>query len=215
MMMVSAKQLSEISARVESARLSGELGLSRRAQALLAGCGESEPTKPWFVLTVRPGLENDVDKLLNEAGIQSWMPSLEVKVRRRSRYGGTRPEDVKVPVWPGYLFVRTVNSAAAWAAISRVDGVVGVLGTAESPAPIKDSIVLKLKVKLEHDQDARDILEDEMKEGQRVSIDYGPFKSFEGLVETMLGLDRVRVEVHLFGRATAVELELAQITKIR
>lgn len=214
MMMVSAKQLSEISARVESARLRQELGLTRRAQALLAGCGEVEQSRPWYVLTVQHGCEKDVDKLLGEVGIDRWLPTLEVETRRRSRYGGGKPGKQKKPVWPGYMFVRSVNSATSWAALQRVDGILGVLGTAERPAPIHDDIVLKLKLKLEHDPQARDILTKAIKVGEQVRVSDGPFASFLADVKKLLGFDHVKVEVNIFGRLVPVQLELAQLEKI-
>lgn len=214
MMMVSAKQLSEISARVESARLSADMGLTRRAQALLAGCGEVEPNRPWYVLTVRQGFENHVDKLLGEAEIERWLPTLDVQVRRRSRFGGAKPGKQKKPVWPGYMFVRSVNSPVSWAALQRVDGILGVLGTAERPAPIHDDIVLKLKLKLEHDPSARDILTKAIKVGETVRVADGPFASFLADVRSLLGFDQVKVEVNIFGRLVPVQLELAQLEKI-
>jgi transcription antitermination factor NusG len=210
---VDVKRLSEISARVEAARLEAEFGLTNRARALLAGCGETEPQRPWFVLRVADGRENDVENLLQAAGVECWIPSLEVKPRRRARYGARRPETVvRVPVWPGYLFAKVVRTDRAWAALARVEGIDGALPTAEHPAPIPDAIVLKLKLKLEHDEGARAVLEERLKVGQAVRVDDGPLATFNGVVRALCGHDRLKVDVSMFGRVVTVDLGLDQVS---
>ncbi len=188
--------------------------VSRRTQALLASAGEAGPARRWYVLRLAPKVENDVDKLLEDAGVERWLPVCEVLIRRRSRFAHQRPEPRKVPVWPGYIFVRVVNSAYAWAGLARVKGVLSVLGSGEHPAPVDDDKVLKLKMELERDEEARDVIADAMKPGQRVRVTEGPFASFEGIVEELRGFDRAAVEVHIFGRACLADLDLAQLAKI-
>lgn len=188
--------------------------VSRRGQALLAAAGESEPCRRWYVLRVFTGQEKAVDNALAQARVERWLPVCEVDVRRRARVGGKRPAVKRaVPVWPGYLFVRVANTAPAWAGLAMIKGVLAVLGTAESPAPVSDLKILELKSNLEHDETARDILADVFKPGQKVRVTEGPFASFPGTVEAVTGFDRAKVEVMIFGRATLVDLELAQIAK--
>ncbi len=188
--------------------------VSRRTEAMLAGAGQDVPSRRWYVLRIAPRCETSVDNALHAAAVEHWLPSMEVQPKRRGRRStGPRPL-VSMPIWPGYLFVKVVNTARSWAGLSRLDGVLSVLGTAERPAPIADDILLKLKVKLAHDEDARDILVDAMKTGQRVRVTDGPFASFEGVVQSLGGFDRAKVEVGIFGRECLVDLELAQLTKI-
>lgn len=212
---VDMRRLSEVSAKVEAARLEAEFGLTPRATALLSGCGETREHRPWFVLTVAGGMESDVHALLSAAGIECWIPSVEVKVRRRpTKIGAPRPEPVRVPVWPGYVFARIVDTNRAWSALGRVDGILGALPTAEHPAPVGENVVLRLKLKLEHDDDARAVLEDRLKIDQPVRVVDGPFASFNAVVKALSGHDRLKVEVDIFGRAVVVDLELAQVERL-
>lgn len=42
-------------------------------------------------------------------------------------------------------------------------------------------------------------------------ITEGPFKSFEGMVSNVTAIDRLNVEISVFGRPTPIALELAQV----
>lgn len=195
------------------AELDRQVGLSRRQRALLAAAGEAEPNRRWYVLRVADRSENAVDNALENAGVERWLPSAEIIPPRRGgrKYQTRRPQ--KVPYWPGYIFVKVANTAHAWAGLAGIEGVVAVLGTAERPAPIDDDKLLKLKMSLEHDEEARAILADAMKVGQAVRVTDGPFSSFEGTVMQLSGFDRLKVELGIFGRACLVDLDLAQVVK--
>lgn len=218
MMRVDVKQLNRDGKIVDVTRAWNEsdkqIGLSRRAQALLAAAGECEPVRLWYVLRVADRLEKAVDNALEKAGVERWLPVCAIQPKRRGKRKWQAMEPVSVPVWPGYLFVRVANTAHSWAGLATVDGVLSVLGTAERPAPINETKLLKLKMSLEKDEKARDVLADAMQVGQSVRVEDGPFASFEGVVTWLGGFDRAQVEVNLFGRLVPVDLELAQLAKI-
>jgi transcriptional antiterminator NusG len=49
--------------------------------------------------------------------------------------------------------------------------------------------------------------------GEQVMVVEGPFNTFEGVISEIKG-EKVDVEIKIFGRNTAVELTLNQISKI-
>jgi transcriptional antiterminator NusG len=49
--------------------------------------------------------------------------------------------------------------------------------------------------------------------GEKVMVNEGPFKTFEGVITEIFG-EKVNVEIKIFGRNTPVSLTLAQIEKL-
>ncbi len=191
------------------------IAMSRKQQALLAGAGETGPTARWYVLQVQRGSDIAVDKLLDDARIERWMAQETVVVRRRGRYGMMRPKARTVPFLPGYIFVRVVWKEECWHALSGIKGVVNVLGGAERPAPVPEDKMLKLRADVEHDPEAIKAMIKSFQPGDQVSVDSGPFASFPGVVEAVDDKGRARIEVLIFGRSVSVDLDLAQISRLR
>lgn len=226
MMAVRGRQLSEgrriwidregkpFDVRAALAPCNGSDVLTRRSEAMLAGAFVEPPRRRWYVLRIASSREIPVDNLLEAGGVERWLPEMEITRKRRGGRQHQQLSSFMVPIWPGYIFVRVVDTARSWAALARLDGVVAVLGTAERPAVIDDDKLLKLKVRLEHDEEARDLLAGSLKPGHGVRITEGSFASFEGIVEKLIGFDRVKVEVDVFGRKCLVDLDLAKVSKI-
>ena len=190
------------------------IALSRTQQALLAAAGMDGPEARWYVLLVKRGLDIVVDNALEKANVARWMASQTIEVRRRSRNGGRKPEPRVMPFLPGYLFVRVVSTAHCWAGLANLKGVAGVIGGAQCPTPVTADRLLKLRAFIEQDPEAIETLTNALKVGDKVRVDSGPFRSFDGFVEAVHGNARAIIEVMIFGRAVSVDLELAQITKL-
>lgn len=226
-MSVDAKRLNDAD-RVWVARDTGEvinidrawqasdkrIAITRREQALLAAAGMDGPEARWYVLRVDNGMDKAVDKALDDANVERWMPVISVLPPRRSGRKKQRCEPVLVSALPGYLFVKVVACAAAWAGLKTIDGVVDPIGGADRPAPVSDKEIIKLQVSIEKDPNAIAVLTNALMVGDRVAIDSGPFASFEAIVLVLGDADRIRVEASLFGRSVPVDLDLAQVTKL-
>ncbi|HTV69792.1 MAG TPA: transcription termination/antitermination protein NusG [Rhizobiaceae bacterium] len=188
--------------------------LSRRQQALLAAVAEPLPERCWYVLTVFDGCDNLVDIALDDVKIEHWMPSKGKRpVRRRSRFNGRRDE-IDIPAFPGYMFVHVFSCAEGWQGLKSIEGVRGVIGGYERPAPVKSEVITRLQVRLESDPQAIATLTNAIQIGDKVDVVDGPFASFPGVVESVdKKRARAKVEVLIFGRIVSADLELAQIEK--
>lgn len=217
-MATTVKQLSEANmidltrAQAESDR---QMAISRRQQALLAAAG-MDGDRRWAILRVASRRENDVDKSLAAALIDHWLPLRQSEENRDGRRRKDAGHPVWMLAWPGYMFVRVVDTAEAWAGLACVKHVKSVLGVGERPFFVSDDKVLKIKAELATLKDARKQA-GLFVAGEKVKVTDGPFASFPGTVTELCdgaGQDRARVEVMIFGRIVPVELQLAQLAKM-
>ena len=93
----------------------------------------------------------------------------------------------------------------------KVTGFVG--GTATKPTPISEKEVDKIMMQMQEgvEKPRPKVL---FEAGEMVRVKEGPFTDFNGTVEEVnYEKSRLRVSVTIFGRATPVELEFAQVEK--
>ncbi|TIT33828.1 MAG: hypothetical protein E5W76_25505 [Mesorhizobium sp.] len=191
-----------------------QIGMTRRAQALLAAAGQSESALHWYVLRVALQSEMAVDKLLEDANVEHWLPFMKVADKRRSGRKKEARKPISMLAWPGYMFVRVDPTAEAWAGLRTVKGIVGVLAAGEKPFPVKHEKVLQLKVFLEGNVMAMGEIALMFKLGQLVRVNAGPFASHNATVfEIDEEAGTIGVDVMIFGRAVPITLGLDQIDK--
>jgi transcription antitermination factor NusG len=185
-----------LKARAEQ-RLKGDL----LAQASLG----DDSQKRWYVLAVTKRDEFSVDKLLSDAGIETWLPLKNKEVCA----GPTRKKrTIQVPVFAGIMFVRVVNQASTWPGLYAVDGVFSVFGTAAGPASVSDKEVNKFKGYCEsgrYDEKAAD----GFVPGAHVRVSSGGLQGRKAIVVQHKRTRAERVWVQLFGGIGVTEMPLA------
>jgi transcription termination/antitermination protein NusG len=117
--------------------------------------------------------------------------------------------------FPGYVLVKMELTDDAYHLVKNTPKVTGFLGQQNRPQPVSEAEVKRiLGVVEEAAAKPRPLISFEI--GERVKVNDGPFQSFEGLVEEVDDdRGRLKVSVTIFGRATPVELEYAQVDKMR
>lgn len=190
------------------------IALRRREQALLAAAGMDGPQAHWYVLRVEDRADIAVDKSLEDANVERVMLHTEAEPKRRGGRKHQCLEPVRVPSFPGYIFVKVVSCPVAWAGLRTIKGVLGPIGGCDNPSPVSEQEIVKFQARIEQDPEAIRLLTNALKAGDKVAIDSGPFAGFEAVVLMLGDKRKVSVEVDIFGRKTAIGFDLAEVTKL-
>ncbi|WP_246678239.1 transcription termination/antitermination protein NusG [Mesorhizobium sp. B1-1-7] len=190
------------------------IALRRRDQALLAAAGLDGPEAHWYVLRVEDRADIAVDKSLGVANVERVMLHTEAEPKRRGGRKHQSLDPVRVPSFPGYIFVKVVSCPVTWAGLRTIEGVLGPIGGCDNPSPIKEQEIVKFQARIENDPAAFAVLTNALKAGDKVAIDSGPFAGFEAVVLMLGDKRKVSVEVDIFGRKTAIGFDLAEVTKL-
>jgi transcriptional antiterminator NusG len=115
--------------------------------------------------------------------------------------------------FPGYILVRMELNDETWHVVRGTPKITGFVGGDKRPPPISDEEVARMteQIKEGATKPKPKILFDE---GENVRVIDGPFANFSGYVdEVMTEKEKVRVMVHVFGRATPVVLDYTNVEK--
>ncbi len=174
--------------------------------------------KHWYIINTYSNFEHKVADSIREQALQGGLqdafeeilvPTEEVVEMRRGRRVNAERK-----FFPGYVLVKMDMTDEAYHLIKNTTKVTGFLGQQSKPAPIGQSEVDRIVNQVQDGVDRpKPSIVYEM--GEQVRVCDGPFASFSGLVE---GIDeekaRLKVSVSIFGRATPVDLEYAQVEKV-
>jgi transcriptional antiterminator NusG len=115
--------------------------------------------------------------------------------------------------FPGYILVRMELNDETWHVVRGTPKITGFVGGDKKPPPISDEEVARMteQIKEGATKPKPKILFDE---GENVRVIDGPFANFSGYVdEVMTEKEKLRVMVHVFGRATPVVLDYTNVEK--
>jgi transcriptional antiterminator NusG len=175
-------------------------------------------SKRWYVVHAYSGFEKSVQRALVEritrSGLQDKFGQILVPVEEVVEMKNGQKSVTERKFFPGYVLVEMDMEDDTWHLIKSTPKVTGFIGgTGTKPTPITAKEVEKIMSQIQEgvEKPRPKVL---FEVGEYVRVKDGPFADFNGSVESVnYEKSRLHVSVTIFGRATPVELEFAQVEK--
>jgi transcription termination/antitermination protein NusG len=184
-------------------------------EAGTADAGASKASMKWYVVQVYSGFEQKVKLSLLEQIKQKGMENLfgEILIPTETvqdNQGGRRVSSKTF--YPGYIFVQMSLNDEAWHVVRDTPKVTGFVG-GRKPQPVPSPEIQSVVQQVEEGA-AKPRPRVMFSAGDHVRVNDGAFANFTGTIEEVKPeKQKVRVLVSIFGRATPVELDYAQVEK--
>ncbi len=173
----------------------------------------------WYVVHAYSGMEKAVERNLKEridrAAMNTKFGRILVPTEEVVELKNGKKSVTERRFFPGYVLVEMLMDDETWHLVKHTSKVTGFVGGAKNrPVPISEAEVMKIVNQMQEGVDKpRPKVAWEV--GELIRVKEGPFTDFNGAVEEVnYEKSKVRVSVTIFGRATPVELDFAQVEKV-
>ena len=161
----------------------------------------------WYVLHTKSRFENIVNDGLIKKSIEVFLPKILVKSKRRDR-----KMMIRVPLFPGYLFVKTDLDPYRHLEILKTVGSVRLIGNKDGPVSVLSETVESLKIMVA--ADGKIVTGPGFKKGDHVMVVYGPFTGVAGTFVRYKGKGRVIVDINALGQFAGVDVSEEDVERI-
>lgn len=159
----------------------------------------------WCVVNTLPSQEERAETNLLRQGFRAWLPTI-----RRMRRHARRFQEVRAPVFPGYLFVQIDLEQDSWSPINGTYGVRRLLARQMRPETLPAGFVEGLQ---EIDGFCTQTLTQEsLWPGMQVRIVSGPFAECLAVVTRLAPGERVQLLLGLLGGGVKTTMSRYAVT---
>lgn len=159
----------------------------------------------WYAVQTMYRHEQRISRDLAAKGFPTYLPLL-----RETHQWSDRRKIVEAPAFSGYVFVRQQVSARSRVRVLETPGVVSILGSNHTPAPIPDDEIESLRRMIEKGGDCERCACPEV--GDLVEVKHGPLAGLRGrLLEVRKGF-RLILAIQAVSQAISAEVRLEDVT---
>jgi len=168
----------------------------------------------WYILHTYSGYENkvaaDITTLVENRNLQHLIEDVTIPtVTKTVEKENGDVKEVEEKIYPGYVFVKMVETNESWYICRNTRGVTGFVGPEGKPTPLSENEVRAL-------EQGRKETAVSFEVGDRVTIRQGVLEGFEGEIAEIDNDKKMAVVNvnNMFGEVTPTTLEIAAIKKI-
>ena len=161
----------------------------------------------WYALHTKSRFENVVSDGLLKKSMDAFLPKIKVKSRRRDR-----KLMIRVPLFPGYIFVKTDLNPTEHIEILKTVGAVRLVGNKGGPISISDETIESLRIMIATENPIA--TGSRFKKGDRVMVVTGPFAGVTGTFMRYRGKGRVIVNIEALGQYAGVDVDEDDVEKL-
>jgi transcriptional antiterminator NusG len=177
---------------------------------------KENPNARWYVLNIRTGYENSIQKELKQrieaTGMEDKIVDILVPTQKKIFVKKGKQEIKEEKIFPGYVLVKMELDNKTWDLVKNTEGVRGFVKTDKYPKPLPDSEVKAITKFMEVEQPS---FQTSFSVGEAVKITEGAFSDFIGSVQEIdTAKGKIKVLISFLGREAPVELDLTQVSKI-
>lgn len=167
----------------------------------------NELKRMWYVLHTKSRFENVVNDGLFKRSMEAFLPKIKVRSKRRDR-----KLMIQVPLFPGYVFVKSDLNPDEYLEILKTPGVVRVIGNKSGPLPVIHETVESLKIMVAGGEEI--ITGTRFKKGDKILVVAGPFSGITGYFIRYRGQGRIIVNIEALGQFAAVNVREEDIEPV-
>lgn len=179
--------------------------------------GKQDPSagRNWYVVHTYAGYEDAVAASMKQRiesfGMQDYIFDVQVPKEKQLVFKKNEPVEEERKLFPGYVLVDMTVTDESWYLVRNTPNVTGFVGSGNIPVPVtpEEFGVIQRRV---GEQEAK--FKSDFQVGDLVVIADGPFKNYEGSVDSVdVSKGKLTVLVLIFDRETPVELDFTQVKK--
>ena len=163
--------------------------------------------RKWFAIYVKSRSEKKVLKLLEDIGIESFLPLIT-----RVKQWSDRKKKVEEPLFRSYLFVNI--SLSDYYTVLNVNGVVKFITFEKKPVPVPDNQIIAIKKYL-NDTELHSIDYEDFKEGELVRIKSGQMKDLIGRFVKINGKHRIIIDIEAVGQSIPINIARSNVEAVK
>jgi transcriptional antiterminator RfaH len=157
--------------------------------------------KRWYVVCTKSKNEERAANNLMGGNIEVLAPKIKFKKYKEGKY-----VQITEPMFPGYIFVK-FHPIDEFRLVKYTRGIRNIVNFNGKIVPLQDDMVKFIRSKLE-EGDVATIQKKELRKGEKIIIQEGPFKGFSGIFEERLdGKERVAILLDGLGYCARMEID--------